>query len=58
MPHGLNPELIIDKMRIDKKAVAGEIRLILWNGIGQAFVATNVDVEVLSRFLQDKTCLQ
>ncbi|HWS40845.1 MAG TPA: 3-dehydroquinate synthase [Arenimonas sp.] len=52
MPTGLNAEHIIDKMRIDKKAVAGEIRLILWNGIGEAFVEKKVSSDALLHFLQ------
>lgn len=52
MPTGLNAEHIIDKMRIDKKAVAGEIRLILWHGIGEAFVEKKVSSDALLHFLQ------
>lgn len=54
MPIGLNPEHIIDKMRIDKKAIAGEIRLILWRGIGKAFIEKNVSSVALLPFLKLK----
>ena len=30
-------------MRLDKKNVAGRLRLVLWHGIGRAFVAPDVD---------------
>jgi 3-dehydroquinate synthase len=52
MPSGLNPESIINKMRMDKKAVSGEIRLILWRGIGKAFIEKKVSSDALMQFLQ------
>jgi 3-dehydroquinate synthase len=30
-------------MRLDKKNLSGTLRLILWRGVGQAFVATGID---------------
>jgi 3-dehydroquinate synthase len=52
IPAGLNAEHILEKMRIDKKATAGEIRLILWRGIGKAFVEKDVSSLALLSFLQ------
>ena len=54
IPNGLQAEAILDKMRLDKKARHGELRLILWRGIGQAYMAQDVSAEVLLRFIQDK----
>src|SRR3546814_9039482 len=42
IPPGLNAEHLLARMRLDKKAVSGGIRLVLWRGIGQAFIATDV----------------
>ena len=39
-------------MQQDKKVVEGQIVLILARGIGQAFVARDIDVETLKSFLQ------
>lgn len=43
VPAGLAPEALLARMRLDKKNLAGRLRLVLWHGIGQAFVATDVD---------------
>src|SRR3546814_16013674 len=42
IPPGLNAEHLLARMRLDKKAVSGGIRLVLWRGIGQAFIAPDV----------------
>lgn len=55
LPKGLDAEHIINKMRIDKKATAGEIRLILWNGIGKAFIEKKVPSQILQAFLNDQS---
>ncbi|MBP7371071.1 MAG: 3-dehydroquinate synthase [Arenimonas sp.] len=55
MPSGLDPKEIIEKMRMDKKATAGEIRLILWYGIGKAFIEKRVSSDALLHFLQSET---
>ena len=54
MPVGLNAAHILEKMRIDKKATTGEIRLILWRGIGKAFVEKEVPSQELLSFLQNQ----
>ena len=55
MPSGLDAEAILDKMRLDKKSVNGQIRLILWRGIGQAFIATDISTKQLHAFLENRT---
>jgi 3-dehydroquinate synthetase len=41
-------------MRLDKKAQHGRLRLILWHGIGQAFIAEAVDGDDLQSFLHSR----
>ncbi|HEY0310580.1 MAG TPA: 3-dehydroquinate synthase [Luteimonas sp.] len=52
LPHGLDPKLLLSRMRLDKKALASGLRLVLWEGPGRARVATGVPdaavLEVLS----------
>ncbi len=43
LPAGLAPEALLGRMRLDKKNVAGRLRLVLWRGIGQAEVVPDVD---------------
>ncbi|MBN6149561.1 3-dehydroquinate synthase [Xanthomonas sp. AmX2] len=43
MPAGLAPQALLARMRLDKKNVAGRLRLVLWHGIGQAVVVPDVD---------------
>lgn len=43
IPPGLDRERLLAHMRLDKKAQSGAIRLILWRGIGTAFIADSVD---------------
>ncbi|MDY0022972.1 MAG: 3-dehydroquinate synthase, partial [Arenimonas caeni] len=38
IPAGLDPAALLARMRLDKKAVSGTLRLILWRGLGQAEV--------------------
>ena len=54
IPNGLKANAILDKMRLDKKARHGELRLVLWHGIGQAYIAQDVNADALLRFLQNK----
>lgn len=42
VPPGLDPERLLAHMRLDKKAQSGCIRLILWRGIGTAFIADGI----------------
>ena len=49
VPAGLAPERLLARMRLDKKADAGGIRFVLWDGAGRARVVAGVgDVEVLA----------
>lgn len=42
IPPGLQPRRLLERMRLDKKSVSGQLRLILWRGIGQAEVVGGV----------------
>lgn len=42
MPAGLDPPHLLERMRLDKKSVSGTIKLILWRGVGAAFIALDV----------------
>ena len=47
-PDGLSAQGLLGRMRLDKKAVSGALRLILWRGIGEAEVVRDVaDSEIL-----------
>ena len=43
IPAGLAPETLLAHMRLDKKNIAGRLRLVLWRGIGKAEVVPDVD---------------
>jgi 3-dehydroquinate synthase len=43
VPAGLDPDALLARMRLDKKNLSGTLRLILWHGVGKAFVATGID---------------
>lgn len=48
IPAGLAPEALLERMRLDKKAVSGAVRLVLWKGLGQADVVGGVpDADIL-----------
>ena len=42
IPAGLDPPRLLERMRLDKKSVSGAIKLILWRGVGAAFIAPDV----------------
>ena len=42
MPPGLDADRLLQHMRLDKKMLAGELRLILWRGIGTAEIVRGV----------------
>jgi len=49
VPAGLQPHALLQRMRLDKKNVAGRLRLVLWKGIGQADVVPDVqEADVLA----------
>lgn len=43
IPAGLAPDALLARMRLDKKNLAGRLRLVLWRGIGHAEVVADVD---------------
>jgi 3-dehydroquinate synthase len=50
-PAGLDPEALLARMKLDKKAVSGLLRLILWRGIGKADIVRDVQPEAILRVL-------
>lgn len=51
LPQGLDADALIARMRLDKKNLSGTLRLILWRGVGQAFIATGIDEVAVRRSL-------
>ena len=43
IPAGLDADVLIALMQLDKKNLSGRLRLILWRGIGQAEIVPDVD---------------
>lgn len=43
LPAGLSPDALLARMRLDKKADAGGLRLILWDGVGEGRIVPGVD---------------
>lgn len=43
IPGGMDPEQLLALMRLDKKNLAGTLRLILWRGIGRAEIVSGVN---------------
>lgn len=53
LPPGLSPEALLARMRLDKKALSGELRLVLWRGLGQAEVVDGIDPAAILAVLAD-----
>jgi len=53
IPSGLEANTLLAHMRLDKKNLAGRLRLILWNGIGQAFIAPDIDEHAVLNLLRN-----
>ncbi|MFC6839395.1 3-dehydroquinate synthase [Xanthomonas theicola] len=53
IPAGLDPAALLAHMRLDKKNVAGRLRLVLWRGIGRAEVVPDVDEAAVLAVLAD-----
>lgn len=51
VPSGMDAKAIVAKMHLDKKASNGRIRLILWRGIGNAMIVSDVNANELFDFL-------
>jgi 3-dehydroquinate synthase len=49
---GVAPAGVLEHMRIDKKVVAGRLRLVLLRRIGNAFVTADYPEDALQRTLQ------
>lgn len=43
LPAGLQADALLTRMRLDKKNLAGRLRLVLWHGLGRAVVVPDVD---------------
>jgi 3-dehydroquinate synthase len=53
LPDGLVPQKLLERMRLDKKADAGGLRLVLWDGAGAARVVAGVDEAAVLGVLAD-----
>jgi 3-dehydroquinate synthase len=53
LPAGLDPRALLERMRLDKKALSGRLRLVLWRGLGRAEVADRVDEAAVLGVLDD-----
>jgi len=51
LPPGLDPDALLARMRLDKKNLSGILRLILWRGVGRAFVASGIDAAAVRTLL-------
>ncbi len=51
IPAGLDPLALLERMRLDKKNVAGRLRLVLWRGMGRAEVVAGVPDEAVLAIL-------
>jgi len=54
LPPALSAAQIVEKMRLDKKALHGELRLVLWHGIGGCYLHANASSGDLLRFLEQR----
>ena len=54
IPDGLAPDSLLARMRLDKKNVSGQLRLVLWRGIGRAYLAKDVDAQRVLELLGDE----
>ncbi|HHW4677954.1 MAG TPA: 3-dehydroquinate synthase [Xylella sp.] len=55
LPSGLTPEALLGRMRLDKKNIAGRLRLVLWRGIGRAEAVPDVDEAAVRHILSSST---
>ncbi|MGG6463454.1 3-dehydroquinate synthase [Solilutibacter silvestris] len=53
IPHGLDAEALLARMRLDKKTAADGLRFILWDGIGRARIVAGVDENAVLRQLRE-----
>jgi 3-dehydroquinate synthase len=52
LPTGLDPEALLARMRLDKKASAGGLRFVLWDGPGAARVVADVPEDAVRAVLR------
>ena len=52
IPPGLDAQTLLAHMRLDKKNLAGALRLILWTAFGQACIVADVDEAAVLKVLQ------
>ncbi|MGN6327400.1 MAG: 3-dehydroquinate synthase [Rhodanobacter sp.] len=55
VPAGMDPQQLLELMRLDKKNANGQLRLILWRGIGKAEIVGGVDEAEVLAVLQAAT---
>ncbi|RDS84627.1 3-dehydroquinate synthase [Dyella monticola] len=55
VPSGFEPEHLLALMRLDKKTIAGTLRLILWRGIGHAEIVSGVNEADVLAVLREAT---
>ena len=53
LPRGLDPVALVARMRLDKKAVAGGLRFVLWDGPGRARVVADVPENAVLELLRE-----
>ena len=51
LPDGLAADALLARMRLDKKAISGQLRLILWRGIGRADIVGEVAESAITTVL-------
>ncbi len=51
IPPGLDASRLLERMRLDKKSVSGQLRLILWRGIGKAEIVAGVTEALIEEVL-------
>ncbi|MDQ2702991.1 MAG: 3-dehydroquinate synthase [Pseudomonadota bacterium] len=52
LPDGLDPQALLARMRLDKKAAAGSLRFVLWDAPGKARVVADVPESAVLQVLQ------
>ena len=54
VPRGLDPVALVARMRLDKKALAGGLRFVLWDGPGRARVVADVPEDAVLEVLRER----
>jgi 3-dehydroquinate synthase len=54
IPDGLDPAALLARMQLDKKNISGRLRLVLWRGIGRAYLADDIDTQRVLELLGDE----